>query len=218
MIDFTAYKTLVFDCDGVVTNTNQIKIQAYYDTAINFGADATQAQALVDHHIHLGGISRFIKFEYFLKAIMQRPVSAEAVQWLLDEFGRLLEYELLHCELAPNLLALKAATPDARWMLVSGGDQLELRKLFEQRDIAHLFEAGIFGSPDNKDTILAREKSSANLIFPAIFLGDSRYDHQASTRAGLDFVFLSDWTDFDGWQGYCQEHQILVMPSLPALI
>lgn len=218
MIDFTAYKTLVFDCDGVVTNTNQIKIQAYYDTAINFGANATQAQALVDHHIHLGGISRFIKFEYFLKEIMLRPVTDEAVQWLLDEFGRLLECELLHCELAPNLLALKAATPDARWMLVSGGDQLELRKLFEQRDIAYLFEAGIFGSPDNKDTILAREKSSGNLIFPAIFLGDSRYDHQASTRAGLDFVFLSDWTDFEGWQGYCQEHQILVMSSLPTLI
>ena len=40
------YKTLVFDCDGVVLNSNQLKIQAYYDVAIKFGANEAQAQAL----------------------------------------------------------------------------------------------------------------------------------------------------------------------------
>ena len=41
------YKTLVFDCDGVVLNSNQLKIQAYHDVAIEFGANEQQAQALV---------------------------------------------------------------------------------------------------------------------------------------------------------------------------
>ena len=58
------YKTLVFDCDGVVLNSNQLKIQAYYDVAIKFGANEQQAQALVAHHVKLGGISRYPKFEY----------------------------------------------------------------------------------------------------------------------------------------------------------
>ena len=47
------YKTLVFDCDGVVLNSNQLKIQAYYDVAIKFGANKQQAQALVAHHVKL---------------------------------------------------------------------------------------------------------------------------------------------------------------------
>ena len=66
------YKTLVFDCDGVVLNSNQLKIQAYYDVAIKFGASETQAQLLVAHHVKLGGISRSPKFEYFLHEIMKQ--------------------------------------------------------------------------------------------------------------------------------------------------
>ena len=42
-----------------------------------------QAQALVDHHIELTGISRHIKFKYFLSEIMHREVSEEAMNELL---------------------------------------------------------------------------------------------------------------------------------------
>lgn len=218
MRKITEYSTLVFDCDGVVLDSNQTKIQAYFDTAINYGATELQAQALVDYHVRLGGISRFVKFDYFLKEILKRPADPAEVQWLLDEFGRILEYELMHCEIAPGLNEIKRATPQAKWLLVSGGDQDELRNLFSKRGIAELFEGGIFGSPDNKDEILKREIESGNLQFPALFLGDSRYDHQASTAAGLDFVFLSDWTDVPEWQKYCEEHAIVTRNNLQSLI
>lgn len=218
MQNITHYTTLVFDCDGVILNSNQVKIQAYFDTAISYGADQMQAQALVDYHVKLGGISRFVKFDYFLAEILKKPADEAEVQWLLDEFGRILDYELMHCELAPHLHKVKQATLSARWMLVSGGDQHELRHIFSQRGIADLFEAGIFGSPDNKDEILKRETSNGNLKHPALFIGDSRYDHQASTNAGLDFVFLSDWTDVPEWQGYCKTHQIHVEKNIGDLL
>ena len=80
------YKTLVFDCDGVVLNSNQLKIQAYHDVAIKFGASEVQAQALVDHHVNLGGISRYPKFEYFLRDIMQQSVTEQKMQALLNGF------------------------------------------------------------------------------------------------------------------------------------
>jgi beta-phosphoglucomutase-like phosphatase (HAD superfamily) len=86
MLPLAEYKTLVFDCDGVVLNSNQLKIQAYYDVAIKFGANEAQAQALVRHHVKLGGISRYPKFEYFLREIMQHPVTEQAMQTLLDGF------------------------------------------------------------------------------------------------------------------------------------
>ncbi len=80
------YKTLVFDCDGVVLNSNQLKIQAYHDVAIKFGASQVQAQALVEHHVEFGGISRYPKFEYFLREIMKQVITAQAMQTLLDTF------------------------------------------------------------------------------------------------------------------------------------
>ena len=208
------YKTLVFDCDGVVLNSNQLKIQAYYDVAIKFGASEFQAQALVDHHVKLGGISRYPKFEYFLREIMQQGVTEQAMQALLDSFTAEVKRLLTDCEIAPDLMRIREANPHAKWMIISGGDQAELRDIFQQRGIDKLFDAGIFGSPDNKDVILAREMDAGNIIEPALFIGDSRYDHQASTNAGLDFVFLSAWTDVEGWQDYCANHQITVFNHL----
>ena len=208
------YKTLVFDCDGVVLNSNQLKIQAYFDVAIKFGANETQAQALVNHHVKLGGISRYPKFEYFLREIMQQIVTEQAMQALLDGFTAQVKRLLTDCEIAPDLMRVREANPHAKWMIISGGDQAELNNIFKQRGIDKLFDAGIFGSPDNKDVILARELDAGNIIEPALFIGDSRYDHQASTNAGLDFVFLSAWTDVEGWQDYCANHQITVFNHL----
>ena len=37
MTDLTFYKTLVFDCDGVVLNSNKIKTRAFYDVASIYG-------------------------------------------------------------------------------------------------------------------------------------------------------------------------------------
>ena len=213
-LDLKQYKTLVFDCDGVVLNSNPLKTEAYYRVAVGFGANHEQAQALVDYHVRLGGISRFIKFRYFLEEIMHQPVTDESMALLLESFADEIHRELLTCEMAPGLIELREITKDARWMLVSGGDQAELRALFAERGIDYLFDAGIFGSPDNKDVILEREIATGNLATPALFFGDSRYDHEASKRAHLDFIFLSAWTELGNWQSYCKANGVLVFERL----
>jgi phosphoglycolate phosphatase-like HAD superfamily hydrolase len=103
-------------------------------------------------------------------------------------------------------------------MMLSGGDQAELRKIFARRGLAELFEAGIFGGPDTKDIVLSREIASSNIQFPALFIGDSKYDYQASTSAGLDFVFLSGWTEVRDWQEFCTQNNIVVLESLTQLL
>ena len=217
-VDLQRYRTLVFDCDGVVLDSNQLKTQAYYDTAISFGANKQQAEAIVEYHVRLGGISRSPKFKYFLHDIMQQPVTDAAMQYLLERFASEIHKGLLSCEMADGLHELRQVTRHARWMLLSGGDQMELRQLFAERGIADLFDAGIFGSPDNKDQVLSRELANDNLKMPGLFLGDSRYDHEAASRAGLDFVFLKNWTEFSEWPEYCAQHDITVVDNLRALL
>ncbi|MFH7588150.1 HAD family hydrolase, partial [Oceanimonas smirnovii] len=60
----TDYVTLVFDCDGVVLNSNKVKTEAFYKAALPYGEAA--AQAMVDYHVAHGGVSRYKKFAYFL--------------------------------------------------------------------------------------------------------------------------------------------------------
>lgn len=218
MRDLGEYKTLVFDCDGVVLDSNQLKTQAYHNTAVRHGASPAQAQALVDHHVKFGGISRYPKYELFLREIMHQEVTDAAVKKLLDSFAEEIREGLLTCEVAPGLERLREATPNAKWLMVSGADQAELRTLFAARGLDHLFNGGIFGSPANKDTILAREVDNGNLARPAIFFGDSLYDHQAAARVELDFVFVNLWTEFAGWEEYVKSNGIEVIERLENII
>ncbi|MDP3744785.1 MAG: HAD hydrolase-like protein [Methylotenera sp.] len=216
-IDIKKYKSIVFDCDGVVLDSNVVKTEAYFRTAKNLGATDVEAQALVDYHVRLGGISRYHKFDYYLREIVHQPVTDGAIQALLNEFARELEVGLMECGVADGLVALRDITPQANWMILSGGDQQEIRTLFAKRDLAKYFDGGLFGSPDNKDTVLAREKASGNLRLPALFIGDSKYDFEAATRAGLDFVFLSDWTEVADWKNYCESNHIHVVANIRRL-
>jgi phosphoglycolate phosphatase-like HAD superfamily hydrolase len=98
-----------------------------------------------------------------------------------------------------------------------------LRRVFPRRHIdgknlAQLFEVGIFGGPDQKDEVLAREITNGNIQLPALFLGDSKYDHQAATKARLDFIFLSDWTEVPDWQQYCTENNITTYRNIESLL
>lgn len=217
-IELKKYKSIVFDCDGVVLDSNIVKTEAYFRTAKSLGANNEQAQALVDYHVRLGGISRYHKFDYYLREIVHQPVTEQRIQALLDTFARELEVVLMECRIADGLAALRAATPGANWMILSGGDQQEIRTLFAKRNLSHYFDGGLFGSPDNKDVVLAREKANGNLQSPALFIGDSKYDFEAATRAGLDFVFLSDWTEVADWQSFCQANKITVAGNLLELL
>ncbi|MDP2246768.1 MAG: HAD family hydrolase, partial [Nitrosomonadales bacterium] len=140
------------------------------------------------------------------------------IDFLLDKFASEIHQGLLHCKQADGLYELRERYPSVRWMVLSGGDQQELRVLFKERQLDKLFDAGIFGSPDNKDVVLQREIGNRNIQMPALFLGDSKYDHQASTAAGLDFIFVAEWTEVDDWQEYCRVHAIQTVASLATLL
>ncbi|GAB6069489.1 hypothetical protein JCM30760_05860 [Thiomicrorhabdus hydrogeniphila] len=212
----TEYQTIVFDCDGVVLNSNKIKTQAFYDVAKVYGHEP--AQALKDFHVQNGGISRFVKFEFLLTEILKKPVDQTELNQLLDSFADEVKKALMTCEVADGLDELREQTKHANWLIVSGGDQEELREVFKARGLDHYFDGGIYGSPDTKDIILAREIKSSNITRHALFLGDSKYDYQAAQAAALDFIFLTQWTEVKDNQAWCQSKEIHSLLNLKSVI
>lgn len=208
------YKTLIFDCDGVILNSNRVKTDAFYKSALPYGDAA--AIALVNYHVSHGGISRYRKFEWFLREVVQAKVGAD-LQELLAAYSNEVVAGLLTCELCDGLHELRKKTENSRWMVVSGGDQDELRDIFSRRGLDVLFDGGIFGSPDNKQVILLREIGSKKVNMPAIFLGDSKYDYLVSIENEIDFVFLTRWTDFESWDKYFSDKNVPVISDISCL-
>lgn len=201
------YQTLVFDCDGVVLNSNKVKTDAFYQAALPFGEDA--ANQLVKHHVANGGISRYKKFEWFIREII--PSAEVDINTLLSSYANFVRDGLLNCDIAEGLRELKEETVHANWLIVSGGDQNELREIFAIRNLSHLFDGGIFGSPDSKHIILAREIANSNIGKSALFVGDSRYDYESAKSFDLDFIFLKKWSEFFDYNSFFKEKNVRIL-------
>ena len=217
MIDLKKYNTIIFDCDGVILNSNFQKIEAYRNTAISYGASKIQAEDLVSYHVSLTGISRNVKFKYFLKEIMGEHVTDSSMKKLVDNLNIEVITLLKDCEVASGIEKLKSHTKKSTWMVASGGDQEELRFLFKEKNIASFFEGGIYGSPSSKYQIVEEKLKDKNFL-PTLFLGDSLYDIQTAQKYNLDFIFVYGWTDLKDWKKICNENSLIYIEKIQDLL
>lgn len=195
------YKTWIFDCDGVLLDSNQVKSRAFYDTALPYGANV--AERFLSYHKKFGGVSRFEKFRYLFADILGMDHFEPDLQTALLRFSELCKLGLKQSRITPGLVEMltEIKTQGGQTMIVSGGLQSELREHFSERKLEGLFDQ-IFGSPDDKETILEREVGNGSIVYPGIFFGDSQYDFETCSKFDLDFVFISAWTEFKDWDEY----------------
>ena len=217
------YKTIIFDCDGVVLNSNSIKTNAFYKLSKPFG-DAS-AKTLIDYHKNNGGISRYKKFDYFVRNIISNQLDKrneeevkKLIKKLCDEYGEIVIESLSNAEVAIGLKDLRQKTKNSDWIIVSGGDQKELRLVFEKKNISKYFNKGIFGSPKSKYEIIEKCLYKKIIDRPAIFIGDSKLDYKVANYFGIDFVFLSDWSEFENLNSYAKLKGINVYKKLINLL
>ena len=199
------YSHLFFDCDGVILNSNKIKTDAFYKLALNFGE--LQAQKLVNHHLENGGISRYEKIKFFQKNILKNT-NIKLYQELVDNYGKILKEKLIKAEISKGVFKIKQFFPNSKITVVSGSDQNELRWLFKEKKIDHLFNNGIFGSPKNKIEILEEIFSGFKGEEKSIFIGDSKYDFEVSKFFKIDFAFISEWSDLSDWTKFARINKI----------
>lgn len=210
------WRTWVFDCDGVLLDSNRLKSEAFHAAALPYGE--TAARALESYNRTHGGITRQAKFRHLFAGILERRDFEPELEAALARFAEIVARALRSCPEASGLRELLAriAAAGGRCLVVSGGAQDEVRDALEARGLARFF-AGIYGNPDTKDAILARESAAGVLVAPAVFVGDSRYDHEAASRAGLDFLFAAYWSEFADWRRYCADNGLTAISRLSDL-
>ena len=75
-----ALKCLVFDCDGVILDSVPVKTRAFARLAEPYGEEARD-RFVMYHTVH-GGVSRYKKFEWFFREILDREITpAESEEW-----------------------------------------------------------------------------------------------------------------------------------------
>jgi phosphoglycolate phosphatase-like HAD superfamily hydrolase len=217
MFDFNKINTIIFDCDGVILNSNQLKKKAYYKAAFpSYGHEL--ASSLTTYLTNNTGKPRGHFIDYFLKNIVPPGISGLGYEELLNAVTQEIHKGLMKCEVSSCLFKLREKTPDIKWFVVSGGVEKELKNVFKNRSLFDLFDGGIYGGPMTKDEILTSLFNKNHIKFPVLFLGDSKYDYEVARKAKLDFLFVSGWSEFKDWQNYFNRNKILSIKSLCDLL
>ena len=61
--DLEQFSAIIFDFDGVIAESVEIKTEAFRDMYSSYGKDISDS--VVDHHLINGGMSRFEKFPLY---------------------------------------------------------------------------------------------------------------------------------------------------------
>ena len=190
---FRRFNSIVFDCDGTILESKDIKSSAFKNAALYLGEE--KADELLRYHKKHGGISRYSKFEHFCHQILGLKDYQETLTTLLNNYANLVDSGLRNCRINPALARMYEDKGDCVWYVASGGDQKELRRVLHQKGISGYFDGGIFGSPETKMRIVEDIMCSEKFRSPALMIGDSAYDYEVADTAGLDFLFVEEWSD-----------------------
>lgn len=190
------YRTYVFDCDGVLLDSNRIKSDAFYWVAKPYGLLA--AMQLMAFHATAGSITRRARIEHLFAGILKRPPADGEVDRLLEQCDRYVRQHILHCETLPGV-AEYLRRIEGRKIVASGVEAGELRDVLAAHGLLDCFDA-VWGGPVPKDKLLCGLVESGGIELPAVYFGDTQHDYEAATAAGLDFVMVYAATEWRGWR------------------
>ena len=199
MIDLSLYDYAVFDCDGVILDSNRLKTEAFA-RALE-GDSEKYVDKMIAYHKANGGVSRYKKFRYYFQEINPHEDVEKNAKEAISRFAEIVQKGLIKCNHIPGVLDFinDVKKKGLSLFVVSGSDGEELREVFNKRKIDSLFSA-IYGSPPTKTENMKKVKSQVGAQTKGIFFGDSRSDLEAAEKFGLDFIFVkgvSEWREGD---------------------
>lgn len=182
----TRPEAVVFDFDGVIVESVEIKNRAYETL---FRHESAHVDEIVAFHLAHIGLSRYEKFPRIYTEILGRPLDAEEADRLDREFSRLVAEELLQCPLVKGAREfLERHSRTQRLYVASAAPEGEVRGVVAARGLVSFFQA-VYGSPAGKLEILLRILLEAGLEpDSALFVGDAVNDLLAARAAGIPFV------------------------------
>jgi phosphoglycolate phosphatase-like HAD superfamily hydrolase len=187
MQSLSDYDVYIFDCDGVILDSNQLKIDAMREALSTILSDENKIDKCVDYFRNNFGKSRFHHIEVFVNDFLDldEKMKGHTNQLILDAYSSQCKSLYLSAKITPGFIKFITSLSGPKYV-ASGSEQGELREVFQERGLDAYFK-DIFGSPVRKpqliSEILAREATTKAIMF-----GDAISDLEAAKINNIDFI------------------------------
>ena len=179
-------KVLIFDLDGVLIESAEIKDEAFAFVFESIGCK--EKDRVLDIHRNNYGVHRKKQLVLIYQEIFQSDPSQDLIQELYDRFSSWVRKHVISCPLVPGALEILNLKKDMPCYIVSAAPQEEVIRIAMHYKIAQYFE-GIYGGPTKKkdliELVLERGDYSSE---EAVFVGDRISDWESAQNTGVNFI------------------------------
>ena len=178
-------KVILFDFDGVVVESVDLKTQAFRELFRDYPDKLSEIEK---YHLDNGGLSRYEKFKYIYTRILKEDLTEKKFIELCQSFQRFVVDKVVEAPFVPGAQELLAYCLNRFQMyVVSGTPQDEIREIVKRRNLDRFF-LGVYGAPQIKADLI-NEILRKNSLNPkeVLFIGDSNNDYRAAQDAEILF-------------------------------
>jgi|TARA_Y100000310_G_C20562330_1_gene753674 phosphoglycolate phosphatase-like HAD superfamily hydrolase len=180
-------KGIIFDFDGVIAESVQVKIDAFAMLYNQYGPEIVKK--VVEHHETNGGMSRFEKIKFYHESFLNKTIPEKEITDLANQFSDFVVEKIIAAPFVPGALEyIQKSYEQVKLFISTGTPTEEMQRILEKKNIAHYFTA-VFGSPEKKtvhvNNIISKYKLSPDEM---LFIGDSNSDMDAAFFHSVPFV------------------------------
>lgn len=199
---------VVFDCDGVLLESVDVKTKAFALTVEEHGPEAVSR--LIDYHMANGGVSRYKKFEWFYREVLDCDITLDQLQALGERFKQLAFDGVMNAPMVTGVLeCIKALHNQIPMYVASGAPKEELIAVLNARNLSCYFKES-YGSPPGKAELLQRIlHQTGTEPKKTIMVGDSPTDLAAAQTCGTLFYGRGEHFKQSGWPWSKDLHGLL---------
>jgi len=202
-------KNILFDFDGVILDSMKIRTDGFREIFSSF--QKKDVDQLVDFHNKNGGLSRYVKIEYFFKRILNEDIDAQKINEIAARFSKIMRNKLTDKSILiePTINFIVKNHTTFNFHIVSGSDQNELRFLCEKLKLSGYF-VSIFGSPSVKDDLVANIIKNHNYKkSETIIIGDSVNDFNSAKKNKIKFFGFNNLDLKEKADKYIEDYNLI---------
>jgi len=186
ILNFTSYKFIFWDFDGVIKDSVNIKKKAFGALFSEFGSDISNRVML--HHIQNGGISRSQKIPLYLTWAGLKPTK-ELIETYSRRFSVIVKQAVIESEWVPGVFKyLEKNHKRQIFFLLTATPDYEINEILTKLNIKDFFSR-VYGSNTSKEKAIAVELENYSAKpKDAVMIGDAISDFQAAKSNKIDFV------------------------------
>ncbi|MDP2939760.1 MAG: HAD-IA family hydrolase [Candidatus Omnitrophota bacterium] len=201
-IKLNGYSNFIFDFDGVIVDSVNIKTEAFAQLYSEFGERVVKK--VISHHLSHGGVDRFSKIRYYHQEFLKKELSRRQLQILARRFSNLVFKKILKANFIGGALEFLnlLKKQNKRMFLISATPEDELKRIIVKRKLSKFF-TDLKGAP-------SRKKENLNFIIKkyklkpedCVYFGDSQEDLNAANCFGPIFIPINFYKRNFGYKDF----------------